>query len=293
MNRALATSSAHSACHPGIGVRVTERSYEVVMKTQLQTKRPRTADSTSPKVCPPTIDSLRRRISSRKGAPTDDLEEMLFSAVLAADKNLSHIVREVDQMEGVSSGNTHDDTGDKSAAGYSAVKHMIMERELRHLALTDDLTCLYNRRGFFAAAAHQLKIAKRNAQRMLLLFCDVDRLKQINDRYGHAEGDLALVRTADALEQAFRDSDILARLGGDEFAVLALEAGDENMDALNRRLRKSLDKANRGSQCDLSLSVGFARFDPQKPAALANLIAEADRMMYQNKRSSEMRVVQK
>jgi len=76
-----------------------------------------------------------------------------------------------------------------------------LERELRQLALTDDLTCLYNRRGFFAVATQ------------LLFFCDVDNLKQINDSFGHQAGDLTLIRAADALEQSFAMRTLLPALG--------------------------------------------------------------------------------
>src|SRR5260370_31996266 len=133
-------------------------------------------------------------------------------------------------------------------------------RELRYLALTDDLTCLYNRRGFFAAATQQLKVAHRNAQRLLLFFCDVDNLKTINDSYGHREGDLAIARAANALEHTFRGSDILARLGGDEFAVLATEASTQSPEVILRRLEKSLKRSNaRQSRSEMSLRVSLAR----------------------------------
>src|SRR5260370_3278950 len=115
-------------------------------------------------------------------------------------------------------------------------------RELRYLALTDDLTCLYNRRGFFAAATHQLKLSRRNAQGLLLFFCDVDNLKTINDSYGHLEGDLALVGAADAVERTFRGSEIRVRIGGDEFAVLAMEASTQSEKVILRRFEKSLKK---------------------------------------------------
>jgi diguanylate cyclase (GGDEF)-like protein len=121
---------------------------------------------------------------------------------------------------------------------------------------------------------------------MLLLFCDLDNFKRINDSYGHREGDLALVRTADALGEVFRDSDIVARLGGDEFAVLALEVSKESQDVILRRLEKSLKKANATEpRYELSLSVGVARFDPHCSVSLGELMALADRAMYEKKRS--------
>jgi len=109
----------------------------------------------------------------------------------------------------------------------------------------------------------------------------VDGLKDINDSYGHREGDLALIRTADAMERAFRDSDILARLGGDEFAALALDASNQNEDIILRRLEESLRISNRDdSRYRLSLSVGVARLDPDHLVSVGELLEQADRAMY-------------
>jgi diguanylate cyclase (GGDEF)-like protein len=116
----------------------------------------------------------------------------------------------------------------------------------------------------------------------------VDNLKQINDTYGHREGDLALVRTADALEKAFRGSDIIARLGGDEFVVLAQVSSDQTQEVLLRRLQKNLKQASSGgSRYELSLSAGVARFDPKRAITLGELLAQADKAMYEKKRSAE------
>src|SRR6202140_706653 len=142
----------------------------------------------------------------------------------------------------------------------------------------DDLTHLYNRRAFYALATQQLRVMRRKSQGLLLFFADVDHLKNINDTYGHREGDLALVRTADALERTFRNSDIVARLGGDEFAVLALEASSLNQEVILRRLREGLSGSNQDdSPYQLSLSVGVARFDPNHRISLEELMAIADR----------------
>jgi diguanylate cyclase (GGDEF)-like protein len=242
------------------------------------------------KICLPNPAPNRRDLSMvrQSGPSRKDLEGSLSSALLVADKELGNVVREVD---GISQA-LKLDASDKQAlrvavhpAVWSAVRHVIVERELRYLALTDDLTCLYNRRGFFAAATQQLKLALRNSQSALLFFCDVDNLKIINDSYGHQEGDLVLVRTADALEEAFRDSDILARLGGDEFVVLALEASSQHEGAILRRLEESLKKSNTNeSRYELSLSVGMARFDPKHAASLGELMELADKDMYEQKR---------
>jgi len=167
---------------------------------------------------------------------------------------------------------------------WPATRQLILDRELRHLALTDDLTCLYNRRGFFAAATQGLKFARWSMQEMTLFCCDVKNLKQINELFGREEGDFALVRTADALEEAFRDSDLLARLGGDEFAVLASGASGVHQDAVLSRLESCLQRANATEpRYPLSLSVGAAQFDPHHPSKLSELMELAERAMNERK----------
>jgi diguanylate cyclase (GGDEF)-like protein len=228
----------------------------------------------------------------RKNGPAENgLTENLSSALRAADSEFGQILQEVDEISKSLKLDAPDAQTLRAAAHpavWCAVKQALLDRELRHLALTDELTCLYNRRGFFAAAVQQLKLASRKEQSLLLLYCDVDNLKKINDSYGHQEGDLALIRTADALEQAFRDSDILARLGGDEFVVLASEASTQTQDVLLRRLEKTLKKSNAGeSRYQLSLSVGVARFDPKRAVSLGELMAQADEVMYEQKRNHQ------
>jgi diguanylate cyclase (GGDEF)-like protein len=207
---------------------------------------------------------------------------------LSQDKELAGILRE---LEGVTE-SLKSATPDSQALSKTlhrtvlcALNQFLLEKELRSLALTDDLTCLYNRRAFLALATQQLKVARRKDQKLLLFFADVDNLKSINDSYGHREGDLALVRTADALEQTFRDSDIVARLGGDEFAVLALEASSPNQEVIVHRLEGILREANaEETRYPLSLSVGVARFDPKHEVSLGELISQADQSMYEKKR---------
>jgi diguanylate cyclase (GGDEF)-like protein len=218
----------------------------------------------------------------------ESLEETLSSALLAAEGELDSIVQEIDHISNTLKSNGSDVRALSQAlqrAVWCALKQAFVDRELRSLALTDDLTGLYNRRGFLASATHHLRLAKRNNEALLLFFADVNNLKPINDSYGHREGDLALIRTADALEQTFRDSDILARLSGDEFGVLAAEASSESEEAIRRRLQHNLKKSDdEESPYELSISVGVARFNPHHPTSLAELMGQADEAMYQQKR---------
>src|SRR5690349_13522502 len=101
------------------------------------------------------------------------------------------------------------------AVRYSMERHRL-QKNLQNLSLIDDLTGLYNRRGFLALAEQHLRMIQRKGA-ALLIYLDLDDLKLINDSYGHLEGNRALIVTANVLRACFRQSDILARMGGDEF----------------------------------------------------------------------------
>ena len=163
--------------------------------------------------------------------------------------------------------------------------HQQQEEQLRALSLVDDLTGLNNRRGFLALAEQQVKFARRNNKELVLLFVDMDDFKQINDRFGHPAGDIALQRAARVLRATFRDSDIIARLGGDEFVVLAADTGTSA--SIVERLRKALVERNQSEEYPytLSFSVGAARFDPEDPPTIQELLHTADAMLYEQKRA--------
>jgi diguanylate cyclase (GGDEF)-like protein/PAS domain S-box-containing protein len=166
-----------------------------------------------------------------------------------------------------------------------AVNRTRTEDELRELSLVDELTKAYNRRGFMALAEQQIKVAHRTKKEMSLFYADLDDLKKINDSLGHEAGDAALVEAADILRDAFRDSDIIARLGGDEFVVLAIDAGEGQAASLTRRIRDRAQARNLRpeSAFRVSFSLGIVRYDPDNPCSLSDLLAMADRRMYQDK----------
>lgn len=249
-------------------------------------------EATRPKMASPKQVFNRKILPmyQKTGPAENGLTENLSSALRAADSEFGQILQEVDEISELLKSD-HPETQTVRVATHpavwSAVKQALLDRELRYLALTDDLTCLFNRRGFFAAATQRLKQAQRDGQSLLLFFCDLDNLKRINDTFGHQEGDLALIRTADALEKSFRGSDILSRLGGDEFVVLASETSRQTQEIILRRLEKNLKKSSAGEpRYALSLCVGVARFDPKRAIPLGELMVQADRAMYENKRSS-------
>ena len=170
-----------------------------------------------------------------------------------------------------------------------SVRHAIERHRLfsalRSLSLIDDLTGLYNRRGFADLGEQYLKLARRSGRGVTMGYLDLDRFKTINDSLGHHVGDRALLKVADILRATFRRSDIIARLGGDEFGVLALEAADESSELLVERLRERVEDFNESSPepYQLSISVGMAHHDDDPRVRLDDLVAEADAEMYREK----------
>ena len=170
------------------------------------------------------------------------------------------------------------------------IQHARRQEQTRGLLLTDDLTGLLNRRGLFALAEQQLKIAKRNKRGLYVLYADLDDLKEINDVYGHIEGDQALVEVANIIRKNYREADISARVGGDEFVVLSAGNVHDNTAVLASRLQNDLETLNstRSRGYVLSISIGSAYFDPQSPCSLEELLQEADKSMYEHKRSKRI-----
>lgn len=156
---------------------------------------------------------------------------------------------------------------------------------LRNLSLTDDLTGLNNRRGFMLMSNGLLKFARRAGHPLCLLYIDMDCLKQVNDTYGHAEGDIALNHFGHILTETFRDSDVIARMGGDEFAVLTIDATESSLAAIQARLQSNVDAHNlvtvRGYS--LSFSLGIIRVDLSSIYTVEALLAQADEAMYAHK----------
>ena len=162
-----------------------------------------------------------------------------------------------------------------------------VEGALKAMAFLDELTGLYNRRGFIAFGNQLISQAQRAKKVLALVYFDMDGLKTINDNYGHIKGDKALKEFAYILkDRTFRKSDIIARIGGDEFVVLAMEARDEEMNNMFRRLRKIMDSFNEGSDEEyrISVSSGVARKRPGDRISIYDLINMADKSMYEDKK---------
>jgi diguanylate cyclase (GGDEF)-like protein len=156
------------------------------------------------------------------------------------------------------------------------------------LATIDELTQISNRRGFSALAHHALNLCKRLDKPASLFFFDLDFFKEINDRFGHAEGDKALINFSKILKEAFRESDVIGRLGGDEFVALLTNANQTETHLILNRLDQVLkdfnhQRASRGY--DIIYSVGMVEFDTSRHHSINDLLEEGDRLMYEQKRN--------
>jgi diguanylate cyclase (GGDEF)-like protein len=161
--------------------------------------------------------------------------------------------------------------------------------ENRSRALRDELTELYNRRGFLEVAGQQLSLAQRSGKPALLFFVDLNGMKLINDQLGHEQGDRALIETADVLRVCFRGSDVVARLGGDEFVALLPDGDATQLTQLTERVQRELESRNADPNraFRLSASIGAAAFDPGNPEGIESLLAKADARMYEQKKSRQ------
>jgi diguanylate cyclase (GGDEF)-like protein len=160
------------------------------------------------------------------------------------------------------------------------------EETYRSLALIDELTGIYNRRGLLTLGEYYLRMVRRQKKCIYMLYADFDDLKTINDTWGHQEGDTALIETAGVLKNNFRESDIIARIGGDEFVVILVDTTSDSIDTVIDRLKKAVEINNsEGNHAyRLSLSVGIAFCDPEHPVSIEELVSQADRHMYDDKK---------
>jgi len=170
-----------------------------------------------------------------------------------------------------------------------ALERNQMRQRLHDRSTTDELTGLYNRRGFLEFGGAQLRLASRHGTTALLFFMDLDGLKVINDTYGHAEGNRAIMEASRVLENTFRRTDVLARLSGDEFAGLVLDASATDWPDVRKRMNDTRDRFN--AQPDrsyrLDFSVGMLVCPPSDTASLEDLLQQADAAMYEEKRGKK------
>jgi diguanylate cyclase (GGDEF)-like protein len=167
-----------------------------------------------------------------------------------------------------------------------AIERQQHRENLKALSFTDELTSLYNRRGFMTLLEQQISLSKRIRRGFYLFVIDLDHLKQINDTFGHPMGDKALISAAQCLKASFRRHDVLGRIGGDEFAAVAIYSISDSGEYLKRRLFENIEAYNTHSKepFQLSFSVGGIYFDGLHEATLDELFKEADNELYKEKK---------
>ena len=167
---------------------------------------------------------------------------------------------------------------------------MMAEQEIAalQLATLDELTMISNRRGFMSLAKHGLAMCKRNSLDATLILFDLDEFKPINDTFGHAEGDRALVAFSDMLKHELRDADVFARLGGDEFVALVTGTNEENVAHILTRMQTSLSAYNAEQKrgYNLKFSAGFVTVN-ENNASIEAMLEAADAKMYENKKNKK------
>jgi diguanylate cyclase (GGDEF)-like protein len=160
-----------------------------------------------------------------------------------------------------------------------------MEKDIRDLSLRDELTKLYNRRGFYVLAEQALSLAQRSHVQFSVVFIDLNNLKQINDTFGHDSGSEFLREVADLTRECFRATDVIGRIGGDEI-VVAGESTEAGISHAMMRLEQATLHRNAlaGRQYPLSFSIGYATSNVAEPKSLEDLLTQADSAMYRHKR---------
>jgi len=168
----------------------------------------------------------------------------------------------------------------------TAIERKRMEEELKRLAHYDTLTGAYNRGYGLELLQRQLKLSKRDKSPLLLAYSDLDNLKDINDEFGHEEGDRVMVQVAKLFKSILREVDIIIRMGGDEFLVIFLDSSLNEVQIIRKRLSRELTRVNQVSKkpYKIEFSTGFSNYDPANPQPMDELIRIADQNMYEEKK---------
>lgn len=167
-----------------------------------------------------------------------------------------------------------------------------VEAELRYYATTDEMTGVLNRRTGLLFLEQQLALADRQEKKLCVCFADLNNLKEVNDNCGHDKGDAVILNLCRLLKAHIRSSDILCRLGGDEFLVILPGCSLAEAERIWRRIEERIRRHNaeaKGFSDRVSVSHGFAEYDPSHPVTLDDLIRVADQAMYREKEKSKSR----
>ena len=164
-----------------------------------------------------------------------------------------------------------------------------INKDLHNLSHMDELTGLLNRRGFVNMGKRHIELAKARNVPFLLFFADLDGLKEINDTFGHKEGDFAIIKTGEILKKSLRQTDIISRLGGDEFTFITINTSRKNANIIKQNIILNMKEYNHSSDkpYKLSISIGMAYYSPDLNITFKALMEIADKMLYNEKKSKK------
>jgi diguanylate cyclase (GGDEF)-like protein len=168
----------------------------------------------------------------------------------------------------------------------SALKGAELLSTIQTLSVTDELTGLFNRRGFFQFVYSRMQHLRRNTGILpIVMFMDMDGLKAINDTYGHKEGDIAIAAFAKILQNALREEDIIGRMGGDEFTVFSSVKSVENGRLVVQRIREKIDEYNAQNLHPYKVmgSIGSVILDNMTKECFEAAMLSADSILYEEK----------
>lgn len=165
--------------------------------------------------------------------------------------------------------------------------------QLNHLSVSDELTGLYNRRGFMDKTTQLITASENEGRKAIIVYADMDNLKLVNDKFGHKDGDFALKSIANTLRSSFRDTDIVGRIGGDEFVAFAFLDSDDFVEELQSNLKKHSKQVNEtcGKPYYIDISVGISECTCSPSTSIEDIMSEADTALYVNKKYKRMSVL--
>ena len=166
--------------------------------------------------------------------------------------------------------------------GFLMARNKALQIQLARMANIDKLTGIYNRQYFDRELLDEIDRAHRYKHFFSIMYLDLDHFKQVNDRFGHATGDLVLVEFANVVKSVNRESDIFARFGGEEFILLLQMADKASAQALYQRIKTAVDKYQFNKIKHLKFSAGIAEFNPERDTN-TSLLERADKALYQAK----------
>lgn len=161
--------------------------------------------------------------------------------------------------------------------------------ELEAMSFMDELTGLHNRHGFMPLAEQYLKTLSRDNSIAYIFYADIDNVKQINNKYGHQEGDSVIKTVADILNDVFSESDLVSRIGDDEFVVLPAGSTESDVKLINNRLQEKFDEVNSaaGKDYTISISYGVAKYNSEDPFSIEDLLTQSEKLMYEQKKGKQ------